>query len=208
VPLRAGLVSAAVATLAGVLVAGPWSALAWLTIAATEDVPDTVDNASFPGLAMRFLGSPVLGLVAGVAVLVGTLVWVGRHRDRVDPAGTAPWSVVAAGLLLSPIAWHNYLLLLVPGVLVLVTLRRNGLAAALLAVAVIPVSWTAIWPPEPGPLIEIGSDVGRSLYCAILVAYWVALLSAAPLRSDPADGPATPGAPRPSAVGSSDAATG
>lgn len=182
VPLRAGIASAAVATLAGVLVAGPSSAIEWLTIAFTEGVPDTVDNASLPGLAVRFGAPSVLGLVAGLAVLVGTLVWIGRHRDRIDPAGTAPWAVIAAGLLLSPIAWHNYLLLLLPGVLVLITLGRGALAAALLAVTLVPVSWNAIWPADPGPIAEIGSDLGRSLYWAVLVAYWVALLSAAPLR--------------------------
>ncbi|MBW0093019.1 DUF2029 domain-containing protein [Pseudonocardia sp. KRD-184] len=194
VPLRAGLASAAVATVIGVLVAGPSSAIEWLTIALSEGVPDTVDNASLPGLAMRFGVPTVLGLVAGLVVLVGTLVWLGRHRDRVDPAGTAPWAVVAAGLLLSPIAWHNYLLLLVPGVLVLISLGRGALAAALLAVAVVPVSWNAIWPTDPGPIAELGSDLGRSLYCAILVAYWLALLGATPLRRSPA-GPAAGGAP-------------
>lgn len=182
VPLRAGIASAAVATLAGVLVAGPSSAIEWLTIAFTEGVPDTVDNASLPGLAVRFGAPSVLGLVAGLAVLVGTLVWIGRHRDRIDPAGTAPWAVIAAGLLLSPIAWHNYLLLLLPGVLVLITLGRGALAAALLAVTLVPVSWNAIWPADPGPIAEIGSDLGRSLYWAVLVAYWAALLSAASLR--------------------------
>lgn len=182
VPLRAGIASAAVATLAGVLVAGPSSAIEWLTIAFTEGVPDTVDNASLPGLAVRFGAPSVLGLVAGLAVLVGTLVWIGRHRDRIGPAGTAPWAVIAAGLLLSPIAWHNYLLLLLPGLLVLITLGRGALAAALLAVTLVPVSWNAIWPADPGPIAEIGSDLGRSLYWAVLVAYWVALLSAAPLR--------------------------
>ncbi|MBW0114709.1 glycosyltransferase family 87 protein [Pseudonocardia abyssalis] len=200
-PMRAGIASAAVATLVGVLIAGPSSAIEWLTIALTEGVPDTVDNASFPGLAMRFGVSPVLGLGAGLAVLVGTLWWIGRHRDRIDPAGTAPWAVVAAGLLLSPIAWHNYLLLLVPGVLVLVTLGRGALATSLLAVTLVPVSWNAIWPPDPSPLEELGSDVGRSLYWAILVAYWVALLSAGPLRrSGP---PATGGADEPADAGAS-----
>lgn len=183
VPMRAGIASAAVTTVVGVLVAGPSSAVRWLTIALTEDVPDTVDNASLPGLAMRFDVSPVLGLVAGLAVLVGTLAWIGRHRDRIDPAGTAPWAVVAAGLLFSPIAWHNYLLLLVPGVLVLITLGRGAIAAALLAVAVVPVSWNAVWPAEGG----LGPDVGRSLYWMVLVAYWLVLVSAAPLRADGSD---------------------
>ena len=172
VPLRAGIGSAAVATLAGVLIAGPSSAIEWLKIAFTEPVPDTVDNASLPGLAVRFGVPSVVGMLAGLAVLVGTLVWIGRNRDRIDPAGTAPWAVLAAGLLFSPIAWHNYLLLLFPGALALVPLGLGALTAAGLALAVIPVSWNADWPPE-----GIAADLARSLYCAILLGYWAVLLS-------------------------------
>jgi glycosyl transferase family 87 len=172
VPLRAGIAAAAVATLVGVLAAGPSSAIAWLRIAVTEPVPDTVDNASLPGLAVRFGAPSVFGALLGVAVLVGTLWWIGRHRDRIDPAGTAPWAVLAAGLLCSPIAWHNYLMLLWPGVLALVPLGLGAATAAALAVAVVPVSWNAEWPPE-----SIAADVARSLYCAILLGYWAALVS-------------------------------
>lgn len=184
VPLRAGLASAALATLVGVLVAGPSSAVDWLRIALTEGVPEVADNASLPGLAARFAVSPVVGLVLGLAVLVGTLAWIGRHRDRVDPAGTAPWAVVAAGLLFSPIAWHNYLLLLVPGVLVLLAVHRWAAATALSAVALVPVSWNALFPPEGG----VGPLLGRSLYAGILLAYWAVLSGAvlsgaAPLRA-------------------------
>jgi alpha-1,2-mannosyltransferase len=180
VPLRAGIAAAVVATLAGALVAGPSSAIEWLKIAFTEPVPDTVDNASLPGLAVRFGVPSAFGMVAGLAVLVGTLVWIGRDRDRVDPAGTAPWAVLGAGLLLSPIAWHNYLLLLFPGALALVPLGLGALTAAGLALAVIPVSWNADWPPE-----GIGADLARSLYCAILVGYWAVLLSSS-VRAEPA----------------------
>lgn len=172
VPLRAGVASAAVATLAGVLIAGPSSGIEWLKIAFSEPVPDTVDNASLPGLAVRFGVPSVFGMLAGLAVLVGTLVWIGRNRDRIDPAGTAPWAVLAAGLLFSPIAWHNYLLLLFPGALALVPLGLGALTAAGLALAVIPVSWNADWPPE-----GVAPDLARSLYCAILLAYWAVLLS-------------------------------
>ncbi|GAA5111232.1 glycosyltransferase family 87 protein [Pseudonocardia adelaidensis] len=188
VPLRAGIAAAVVATLAGALVAGPLSAVEWLKIAFTEPVPDTVDNASLPGLAVRFGVPSVLGMVAGLAVLVGTLVWIGRHRDRVDPAGTAPWAVLAAGLLFSPIAWHNYLMLLFPGALALVPLGLGALTAAGLALAVIPVSWNADWPPE-----GIGADLARSLYCAILLGYWAVLLSSS-VRSAAEEEPARPAA--------------
>jgi len=174
-PVRAGFAAAAGATLLGVLVAGPASGLGWLKIAFSEPVPDTVDNASLPGLAVRFGVPAVLGMAAGAAVLIGTLVWCGRHRDRIDPAGTAPFAVLAAALLCSPISWHNYLMLLWPGILVLITLGRGPAATGALAVTVIPVSWNADWPPE-----GLVAGLGRSLYCAILLGYWVALLSAAP----------------------------
>lgn len=172
-PAVAGFGAAAGATLLGVLVAGPASGLQWLRIGLTEPVPDTADNASLPGLAVR-LGLPsAVGTLLGLAVLVGTLVVLGRRRAEVDPAGTAPWAVLAAGLLMSPIAWHNYLMLLWPGVLVLVALHRPGRAAVLLAVAVIPVSWNALWPAG-----EWWSLPGRALYCVVLLAYWAVLLSA------------------------------
>jgi alpha-1,2-mannosyltransferase len=182
-PLRAGLISATAATLFGVLVAGPSSAIEWLKIAFSEPVPDTVDNASLPGLAVRFGLPGVLGMVLGAAVLVGTLVWCGRHRDRIDPAGTVPFAVLAAGLACSPISWHNYLMLLWPGILMLIPLGRGPVVAVALAVTVIPVSWNADWPPE-----GLVADLGRSLYCAILLGYWAALLSSAP-RSSMSSGP-------------------
>jgi arabinofuranan 3-O-arabinosyltransferase len=78
-------------------VCGPASGLEWLRIAFNSPVPDTVDNASLPGLAVRLGLPPVLGLVAGVIVLGGTLVVLARLRHRVDPAGTAVWAVLAAG---------------------------------------------------------------------------------------------------------------
>jgi alpha-1,2-mannosyltransferase len=178
VPFRAGIAAAAAASLAGVLVAGPSSAFAWLRVALAEGVPDTVDNASFPGLAVRLGLASTPGTLLGLLVLAGTLAWCGRHRGRIDPAGAAPFTVLAASLLFSPIAWHNYLMLLWPGVLLMIALGRRGRAAALLAVTLVPVSWNAIWPPDAG----LEADIGRSLYWAILVAYWVSLLSVTPER--------------------------
>lgn len=171
VSLRAGVASAVVASLAGVAICGPSSGPAWLHIAFSSPVPDTVDNASLPGLAVRLGLPPVFGLVGGMIVLGGTLLVLARHRDRVDPAGTAVWSVLAAGLLLSPIAWHNYLMLLWPGVLLLIARGRGATATAMLAVAVIPVAWNAAVAPAVA--------TGRSLYFVILVGYWAVLLRGA-----------------------------
>jgi arabinofuranan 3-O-arabinosyltransferase len=55
---------------------------------------------------------------------------------------------------------------------------RPGRAAVLLAVAVVPVSWNALWPPQAW-----WSLPGRSLYCAVLLAYWWVLLSSSGRRS-------------------------
>jgi arabinofuranan 3-O-arabinosyltransferase len=175
---RVGIYGAAGATLLGVAVAGPFSAWSWLRIAFTEGVPNTVDNASIPGLAVRFAAaagiSPTLtaaaGLLLGAGVLIGTLVWLGRRHADVVPAGTAMWAVIAASLLFSPIAWHNYLMLLWPGMLILLARGRVETVAVAFAVALVPVSWNAEWPPE-----GLGPAVARSLYFVILLGYWLVL---------------------------------
>ncbi|MGW6696288.1 glycosyltransferase family 87 protein [Nocardia sp. NPDC055049] len=178
-PFKAGIAGAAVASLIGVLVAGPSSAGGWLRIALSEPVSGWVDNASLPGLAVRFGLPSAIGTVLGLAVLAGTLWWCGRHRDRVDPGGTALWAVLAAALLFSPIAWHNYLMLLWPGVLVLITLGRGELTAIALAVPVFPLSFTVELPPHS----SVAAAVTHSLYCAVLVGYWVVLVRGATLSA-------------------------
>lgn len=173
VPLRAGVASAAVASLVGVAVCGLPSSVHWLRIAFTEPVPEFVDNASFPGLAVRFGLPAAAGLAGGLVVLVATLLWAGRRRDRVEPAGPVLFAVLAAGLLFSPIAWHNYGMLLFPGLFLLIALGRGAAAAALLALAAIPVSWNV--PDGPGPWLH------GSLYFLILLgSWWVFLRSAEP----------------------------
>jgi arabinofuranan 3-O-arabinosyltransferase len=185
-PAAAGFGGAAAASLLGVLAAGPATGLQWLRIGLSEPVPDTADNASLPGVAVR-LGLPsAVGTALGLVVLAVTLAVLHRRRAQVDPTGTAPWAVLAAGLLLSPIAWHNYLMLLWPGLLVLLARGpryRPGRVAVLLAVAVVPVSWNALWPPG-----EWWALPGRCLYCAVLIAYWWVLLRES--------GPSGPGSSR------------
>ncbi|MFD4352483.1 glycosyltransferase family 87 protein [Nocardia sp. NPDC058518] len=178
-PFKAGIAGAAVASLIGVLVAGPSSAGGWLRIAFSEPVSGWVDNASLPGLAVRFGLPSAIGAVLGLAVLAGTLWWCGRHRDRIDPGGTAMWAVLAAALLFSPIAWHNYLMLLWPGVLVLITLGRAEFTAIALAVPAFPLSFTVELPPHS----SVTAAVTHSIYCAVLVGYWVVLVRGATLSA-------------------------
>ena len=105
-------------------------------------------------------------------MLVGTLVWWAATATGIDPAGTALWAVLAAGLLFSPIAWHNYLMLLWPGVLMLI-----ALAAAAATPRPwrspwpsIPVSWNAEWPPDG----SVRRSRARST-SLILLGYWLVL---------------------------------
>lgn len=197
-PLLAGVAAAGGAWLAGVLAAGPASGLHWLRVVRDEPVRVYVDNSSLAGMAVRF-GLPAgLGVLAGAGLLAATLALVARHRDRVDPAGTAAWAVLAAAMLCSPITWHNYLMVLWPGVLVLAATGRRWVAAALLAVALVPVSWDEVWPPAGA-----AGAVARSLYGVILAGHWLAFALAARMPAaggtPPFDGAARGGRWRPSA---------
>jgi len=169
--LGAGIGAAAGATMVGVLLAGPASGPRWLSIALHTPVFDYIDHASLVGLAVRFGLPSTSGLLLGAVVIAGTLAWVARHRDRIDPAGTAPWAVVAAALLCSPITWHNYLLLLWPGMLVLLRTGRWHVPAVLLVMQVVPVSWSTLWEFD-----GVLSDLGQSLYFAMLAGTWLALV--------------------------------
>src|SRR6185503_17562085 len=71
--LRAGIAGAAVATLLGVALAGLSSGPEWLRIGLTEPVPDVIDNAALPGVAVRFGLPSALGTVVGLVLIVGTL---------------------------------------------------------------------------------------------------------------------------------------
>jgi alpha-1,2-mannosyltransferase len=74
--------------------------------------------------------------VLGVGIIILTAIWVRRDSE----AGL--WALVAASLLASPIAWHNYLVLLGPGILLLLARGRVAPALLLLALQAIPPDWS------------------------------------------------------------------
>lgn len=181
---RAGLAAATLTTLAGMAVAGFSTGPQWLRMALTEPVATVLDNAALPGQAIRWGLPSLVGTLVGGALVVGTLALIAVRTRRhglgaargTDPAGVAPWVVLATGLLAAPISWHNYLVLLWPGLLVVVASGRVGdtrrvVVGALLALAVVPITWSDLWV-DGDPF----TPAGRAFYSAILLATWLTLL--------------------------------
>jgi alpha-1,2-mannosyltransferase len=91
------------------------------------------------------------------------------------------WALAAAALLASPIAWHNYLLLLAPGVLLLLGRGRAGAAAVLITLQLIPPQWPILWQEDASAGETVGpalAALALSLYLFILLAHWAAFFSA------------------------------
>jgi hypothetical protein len=185
---RAAAVAAGVAALvsvAGVLVAGHAAFLTWLGLVTGKPTETYFDNASLPATILRLTtvndwARPVLEMPAAAALTVGYLLAAGIvgvtlwRASRTGPgpdASAALWAVTAASLLTSPLTWHNYLILLAPGVLVVIADRRRAVAALLLALPLIGMEWPPLWDRA-----GTASAVPLSLYCAILLTYWVAFL--------------------------------
>ena len=108
-----------------------------------------------------------LAYVLGIAIIVLTALRVRKSPEM------GLWALVAASLLASPISWHNYLVLLGPGVLLLMARGRMALAFLLLALQFIPPQWSEPWRGEStgiAPLV-------LTLYFCILVAHWLAFLA-------------------------------
>jgi alpha-1,2-mannosyltransferase/arabinofuranan 3-O-arabinosyltransferase len=177
----AALVAGAVATLVGVVVAGPGATLDYLGILSDGSASPYWDNASLPGAAARlFTDNPYaehaatlpwtvyVAYALGIGVIVLTAVRV-RHGPE---AGL--WALVAASLLASPIAWHNYLVLLGPGVLLLLARGRTGPAFLLLALQSIPAQWPLLWNDDG----TVAASLAMTLYLYILLAHWLVFLAA------------------------------
>ncbi|MDQ3639592.1 MAG: hypothetical protein M3426_16715, partial [Actinomycetota bacterium] len=73
----------------------------------------------------------------------------------------------------SPIAWHNYLLLLGPGILLLLSRGQKAAALFLLALQSIPPQWPGLWKDEGTTLAALA----LTLYLYILIAHWLAFLT-------------------------------
>jgi alpha-1,2-mannosyltransferase len=178
----AALASGAAATLVGVVVVGPGATLDWLTLLSGRPPSPYWDNASLPGAAARLFTEneysahiatlpwtiPV-AYALGIGAIAITAARAARRGSEV-----ALWALVAASLLASPLAWHNYLVLLGPGILLLLARGRAAPAFLLLALQSIPAQWPLLWS-ERGTVV---ASLTLTLYCYILITHWLVLLSA------------------------------
>jgi alpha-1,2-mannosyltransferase len=177
----AAFASGAIATLVGILVLGPGATLEYIGVLREQPVSAYWDNASLPSAAARLLTENsyaqnvatlpwmvTLGYALGIGAIILTAMRV-RHGSEVGL-----WALVAASLLASPIAWHNYLVLLGPGVLLLLARGRAPAAFLLLALQTIPAQWPLIWNDRD----TVAATLAMTLYLYILIAHWLALLAA------------------------------
>jgi alpha-1,2-mannosyltransferase len=177
----AALASGAAATLVGAVVVGPRATLDWLTLLSDTSPSPYWDNASLPGAAARlFTDNEFAAHIATLpwtipvayALGIGAIAITAARARRGSEVGL--WALVAASLLASPLAWHNYLVLLAPGILLLLARGHVAPAFLLLALQSIPGQWTLLWNGED----TVFASLALTLYLYILIAHWLALLSA------------------------------
>ena len=185
----AALASGAAATLVGVVVAGPGTLIDWLTYVSSRQPNGWVDINTIPGAAARLFRdndwveplarlpwAEPLAYVIAVGIIILTALWV-RH----DPE-MGLWALVAASLLAPPVSWHNYLVVLGPGILLLLARGRTLPALLLLALQVIPPYGVLLFYPP-------GSTVGAlmlNLYLYILLVHWLVFMLATNKKAVPA----------------------
>ena len=184
----AAILAGAAATLVGAVVVGFGATLDWLRLLLESSASPYWDNASLPSAAARlFTDNPYaqhvatwawtipVAYVLGIAAIAFTAT-----RTRWD-AEAGLWALVAAALLASPIAWHNYLVLIGPGILLLLARGRVAPAFLLLALQAIPGQWPLLWNREG----TVAATLALTLYLYILLVHWIVLL---PRRKEPARG--------------------
>ncbi len=112
-------------------------------------------------------------MVPTALIFGGGLVLLTAYAVRRDESEIGLWTLVAASLLASPVAWHHYLVLLGPGILLLLARGRTALALLLLALQFIPTQWVGLWANDGTVTVTLM----LTLYLYSLVAHWIAFLT-------------------------------
>ena len=121
-------------------------------------------------------GPEPVAYVLGVGIIVLTAL-----RVRRDPE-MGLWALVAASLLAPPVSWHNYLVLLGPGILVLLARGWTSPALLLLALQFVPPVWSEPW--RHGSTVV--AALMLNLYLCMLLAHWSAFVVATSKKTVPA----------------------
>lgn len=175
------VVSGVAATLVALVVLGIDATTRYADIVLGYEVDGHLHNATLVGGAVRsFTENPYVAPLAlapwtvplatglGVALVVATAWWT-RHDPEIGL-----WALVAAVLLAAPIAWNNYLLLVVPGVLVLLSRGRIASTVLLLALQFFPQTWYLTFQDLPPTVATLAGSV--PLY--VLVVHWLCFVAA------------------------------
>jgi alpha-1,2-mannosyltransferase len=186
----AALASGAAATLVGAVVVGPRATLDWLRLLSDQSATPYWDNASLPGAAARLFtenefAAPIATfpwtIPVAYALGIGAIAIAAARARQGSEVGL--WALVAASLLASPIAWHNYFVLLGPAILLLLAWGRVAPAILLLALQSIPGQWSLLWSERD----TVVASLALTLYLYILIAHWLVIMSAG---KEPAGSPA------------------
>jgi len=173
--------SGTIVTLLGVIALGLEATRSWIEILLREPLNLFWDNASLPATVARLFTENVVAVPlanapwsVSLAYGFGILAVFVTAVVVQDDDATGMWALVAVSLLASPITWHNYLLLLGPGILVLLARGRFGVALVLISLQTIPPQWPLLWA---GDFTTVAS-LGLTLYFVIFVVHWIAFLFA------------------------------
>jgi alpha-1,2-mannosyltransferase len=190
----AAIASGAAAMIVGIVVAGPRALIDWVAYVSSRQPDGYWDNNTLPAAAARLFrdndfveplarlpwAEPVAYVLA-VGIIILTALWV-RH----DPE-MGLWALVAASLLAPSVSWHNYLVLLGPGILLLLSRGWTSLALLLLAFEFIPPVWSEAWRHGN----TVAAALMLNLYLYILLAHWLVFMLATRKKTAP-DAPSTP----------------
>lgn len=178
--LVTAVVAGMAATAVGAAAAGLGSFVEWLRLLLGTPTVTYFVNAALPGTVVRLTsenpwsrpvavlpGGLQVGLALGLAVLGGSM-WVVRRSTPHSAPDPALWTLTAAGMLAAPLTWHTYLMLLMPGLVVLLALGRWPVVVLVMGLSLIGEEWPGLWQ----------SAFPQSLYSGILLICWAALLVA------------------------------
>jgi alpha-1,2-mannosyltransferase len=177
--LLATLIYGALATLIATVALGLGATLDWLRLLRDSTVSPFWDNASLPAAAARLFTenefathiADLPAMIPAAYILGVGVVALTAWRLRRDPS-LGFWAMVAAALLVSPISWHNYLMLLVPGIFLLLARGYILPALLLLALQTIPPQWPLVWMSDE----TIFASFMLTAYLFVLLIHWWAFL--------------------------------